>query len=160
MDQETAGKELESNDDAAGKDSRLEWTAPEAGEYLVLVRDLNNRGGPEYVYHLVARHGTLQFDRITSYPDVLFYTPAAMRGQSGVTVDATARLPAGAGRSTVVAHGSGPLPDAGLVSVPLNGAGRTLVRSTQRLVVDVTYRRADGRVTRQAPFTVSFAPRP
>jgi hypothetical protein len=52
---DAGGKELESNDDAIGKDSRLEWTAPADGEYAVLVRDLNNRGGPEFVYHLIAR---------------------------------------------------------------------------------------------------------
>jgi hypothetical protein len=49
------GKEIASNDDAEGKDSRLEWTAPADGEYAVQVRDLNGRGGPECVYHLVAR---------------------------------------------------------------------------------------------------------
>lgn len=52
---DAGGKELASNDDAVGKDSRLDWTAPADGEYAVLVRDLNGRGGPEYVYHLVAR---------------------------------------------------------------------------------------------------------
>lgn len=50
-----AGKELASNDDAVGKDSRLVWTAPADGEYVLVVRDLNGRGGPEFVYHLTAR---------------------------------------------------------------------------------------------------------
>jgi hypothetical protein len=52
-----AGKELASNDDARdmGRDSRLEWTAPADGQYAVLLRDLNGRGGPEFTYHLVAR---------------------------------------------------------------------------------------------------------
>jgi hypothetical protein len=54
-------KELASNDDAVGKDSRLEWTAPADGEYAVLVRDLNNRGGPEFVYHLTARPARQEF---------------------------------------------------------------------------------------------------
>jgi hypothetical protein len=55
------GKELASNDDAVGKDSRLVWTAPADGSYAVLGRDLNNRGGPEYVYHLVARRALPDF---------------------------------------------------------------------------------------------------
>jgi hypothetical protein len=53
--QDAAGKEVASNDDSDGKDSRLEWTAPADGEYALSVRDLNGRGGPEYVYRLVAR---------------------------------------------------------------------------------------------------------
>jgi hypothetical protein len=52
---DAGGKELASNDDGSGKDSRLTWTATADGDYAVLVRDLNNRGGPEYVYHLVAQ---------------------------------------------------------------------------------------------------------
>lgn len=59
--EDAAGKELASNDDAVGKDSRLEWTAPEDGYYAVLVRDLNGRGGPEFVYHLVARRAQPDF---------------------------------------------------------------------------------------------------
>src|SRR5262249_11941755 len=53
--EDAKGKELASNDDAVGKDSRLEWEAPEAGSYTLLLRDLNNRGGPEFVYHLTLR---------------------------------------------------------------------------------------------------------
>jgi hypothetical protein len=52
---DAGGKELASNDDAVGKDSRLEWTAGADGDYTLLLRDLNSRGGPEFVYHLVAR---------------------------------------------------------------------------------------------------------
>jgi hypothetical protein len=54
------GKELASNDDLTdagltSKDSRIDWAAPADGEYAVLVRDLNGRGGPAFVYHLTAR---------------------------------------------------------------------------------------------------------
>jgi hypothetical protein len=53
---DAAGKEVAANDDADGSpDSRLEWTAPADGEYTIAVRDLNGRGGPEFVYRLVAR---------------------------------------------------------------------------------------------------------
>src|SRR5207248_10070117 len=39
------GKELASNDDAAGKDSRLEWTPPAAGDYFAQGSALTGRGG-------------------------------------------------------------------------------------------------------------------
>jgi hypothetical protein len=52
---DSAGKEVANNDDSAGKDSRLEWTAPADGIYTVRLRDLHRRGGPEFVYHLTAR---------------------------------------------------------------------------------------------------------
>jgi hypothetical protein len=52
---DSAGKEIATNDDAVGKDSRLEWTAPADGDFAVQVRDLNSRGGATFVYHLVAR---------------------------------------------------------------------------------------------------------
>jgi hypothetical protein len=34
------------------KDSLLLWTAPADGRYLVRIRDLHQRGGPDFVYHL------------------------------------------------------------------------------------------------------------
>lgn len=49
---DATGKELAANDDAVGKDSRLSFTAPAAGEYLVEVRNLTPQGGDEYYYRL------------------------------------------------------------------------------------------------------------
>ncbi len=47
------GKELASNDDAAGStESRLEWKAPEDGVFFAAVGDLTQRGGPDYYYRL------------------------------------------------------------------------------------------------------------
>jgi hypothetical protein len=46
------GKELASNDDAVGRDPRLSFTAPAAGDYFVEVRSLTGRGGEEYFYRL------------------------------------------------------------------------------------------------------------
>ncbi len=51
---DTAGKPVASNDDAVGKDSRLDWTAPADGEYLLQVADLHSRGGETFVYHVAA----------------------------------------------------------------------------------------------------------
>jgi hypothetical protein len=46
------GKELASNDDAAGKDARLLFTPPATGDYLVEVRNLTGRSGDDYFYRL------------------------------------------------------------------------------------------------------------
>jgi len=46
------GKILASNDDFAGKDSALVFTPPADAEYVIRVRDLNNKGGDGFVYFL------------------------------------------------------------------------------------------------------------
>jgi hypothetical protein len=46
------GKILASNDDLVGKDSGLIFTPPADGDYVVRVRDLNNKGGDGFVYYL------------------------------------------------------------------------------------------------------------
>jgi hypothetical protein len=46
------GKELAANDDAIGKDSRIAFTPPAAGNYFAEVRSLDNHGGPGYFYRL------------------------------------------------------------------------------------------------------------
>lgn len=45
-------KELEKNDDRAGSDPKLEWTAPEDGPFVVAVGNVLHRGGPDYLYRL------------------------------------------------------------------------------------------------------------
>ena len=49
---DAAGKELATNDDAIGRDSRLTFTAPTAGDYFVEVRSLSGKGGDDYFYLL------------------------------------------------------------------------------------------------------------
>ena len=51
---DTAGAVLATNDDAAGKDAALVFTPPADGDYVVRVRDLNNKGGDGFVYYLEA----------------------------------------------------------------------------------------------------------
>jgi hypothetical protein len=46
------GRVLASNDDLAGKDGGLVFTPPADGDYIVRVRDLNNKGGDGFVYFL------------------------------------------------------------------------------------------------------------
>jgi hypothetical protein len=48
------GGVLAENDDAIGKDSRIDWTAPADGDYTVDIRDLTGHGGPTYFYNLTA----------------------------------------------------------------------------------------------------------
>lgn len=49
---DSKGKVLVSNDDAAGKDALLAWTPPADGEYILRIRDLNSKGGPEAIYYV------------------------------------------------------------------------------------------------------------
>jgi hypothetical protein len=56
------GKTLASNDDALGKDSRLDWPCPADGDYALQVTDLHSRGGPTYVYHVSARPAAPDFE--------------------------------------------------------------------------------------------------
>jgi hypothetical protein len=49
---ETNGNVIEHNDDAVGADSRIDHTFDKAGVYAVSIRDLLNRGGPDFGYRL------------------------------------------------------------------------------------------------------------
>lgn len=48
------GKVLASNDDAIGKDSALVFMPPADGDYVLRIRDLNSKGGDNYVYAIEA----------------------------------------------------------------------------------------------------------
>lgn len=48
------GKILASNDDFVGKDAGLVFTPPADGDYVVRIRDLNNKGGDGFAYFLEA----------------------------------------------------------------------------------------------------------
>ncbi|HMC88552.1 MAG TPA: hypothetical protein VKI17_03345 [Gemmataceae bacterium] len=50
----TKGAVLASNDDTFGKDAALVFTPPADGDYLLRIRDLNNKGGPTAVYYIEA----------------------------------------------------------------------------------------------------------
>ena len=51
--EDATGKELARVDDSAGDtNARLVWAAPAETNYVVVVRDLFNKGGPDYVYRL------------------------------------------------------------------------------------------------------------
>lgn len=64
------GKLLTEADDLTSlktKDSRLLWTAPADGKYTIAVRDLHDRGGPRFVYHLRAERATPDFELFGEY---------------------------------------------------------------------------------------------
>jgi len=46
------GKSIASNDDSAGSDSSLKFTAPEDGEYLLKIKDHLGQGGLDYTYRV------------------------------------------------------------------------------------------------------------
>lgn len=50
---DAAGKAIGNSDDADGSsDSRIDFAAPADGEYVVRVRDMLDRGGPDYAYRI------------------------------------------------------------------------------------------------------------
>ena len=65
------------NDDTIGSEARIDYTFEEAGDYAIAIRDLNNRGGPDFAYRLSIT--PLQSDfRFTVTPD----NPRICRGDS------------------------------------------------------------------------------
>ncbi len=50
--EDMAGKELAKNDDSAGADPGLVWSAPADGEFVLAVGNLVHRGGPDHLYRL------------------------------------------------------------------------------------------------------------
>ncbi len=68
--QDAKGKPLTEADDGdlfRAKDSRLTWTAPADGPYIVAVRDLHGRGGERFVYHLQAEPAEPDFELTGEY---------------------------------------------------------------------------------------------
>ena len=51
----TVGQTVDGLAFPVAKDPRIEWTAPDDGQYEVHVRDANYFGGPEYFYYFAAR---------------------------------------------------------------------------------------------------------
>ena len=49
------GVVLAANDDALGKDSRIEWAFQADGDYTLEIRDLTGHAGPSYFYNLTAQ---------------------------------------------------------------------------------------------------------
>ncbi|MEI6714942.1 MAG: hypothetical protein WCO60_14385 [Verrucomicrobiota bacterium] len=52
------GTRIGGNDDAGNPDSYLRWTAPAEGEFILGVKDQQNRGGPLFTYRVEVDHPT------------------------------------------------------------------------------------------------------
>ena len=50
------GKELAKNEGSTGVDPKVEWTAPEDGVFVASVGNRLQRGGADYLYHLLVEH--------------------------------------------------------------------------------------------------------
>lgn len=72
--EDAKGKELVKNDGGTGVDPSLEWTAPEDGEYIVVVGNRLQRGGAEFRYHLLVRQAKPEL-RVTLSDSALAVTP-------------------------------------------------------------------------------------
>src|SRR6185503_1403938 len=54
--EDKSGKELARSDDADGsRDPRLEWKAPNEGDYVIVVGSVTHRGGEDFGYRLKTR---------------------------------------------------------------------------------------------------------
>lgn len=78
------GKELQANDDAIGKDSRLVLNAEAGKEYLIEVRNLEMRGGGDVFYRLEIRPPGGQDFSLTTTPDSV---NVGLSGSTAVTVN-------------------------------------------------------------------------
>jgi hypothetical protein len=56
------------------KDPRLAWTAPADGRFIIRVRDLHQRGGPDFAYHLEAALAEPDFE-LTLDPELSMIGP-------------------------------------------------------------------------------------
>lgn len=74
------GKILQQNDDAAGADARIQFKFADAGEYVVAVRDLVERGGEDFGYRLAIKPPAREADF-----EVIFFPDAPRLGRGGQT---------------------------------------------------------------------------
>jgi hypothetical protein len=99
-----AGRILAEQDDSGGRDPELAFTAPDAGTFVVIVRDLGGGGGPRCVYRLDATEPTPDFaltvadDRVIAAPGApakVVVTVARPGGFAGAVVLEVVGLPDG-----------------------------------------------------------------
>lgn len=115
---DASGKVLAEVDDTGrdGRDAELAFTAPADGEYRLVVRDLNGRGGPRHAYRLdvvLPRpdfHASVASDRFTLTPDKPLEIPvtlALIDGFDGDVILTVEGLPEG----VAVEQAAGPAAD-------------------------------------------------
>lgn len=83
---DAAGKQLQQNDDADGKDSRFNFTVEAGAEYIVMVRSQDHNFGSEAFYRLDISPPAGQDFRLTVTPDEI---NVGQSGSTAVTVNVT-----------------------------------------------------------------------
>lgn len=97
---DAAGRELARNDDGAGADPLLEWTAPKDGTYVAAVGSVVRRGAADHLYRLSVRPTRPRLEAVV--PDSAFTVVAGKSADVKVTVR---RLEGFKGRVTAAAVG-------------------------------------------------------
>ncbi len=100
---DAAGRELARNDDGAGADPLLEWTAPKAGTYVAVVGSVLRRGDANHLYRLSVEAARPQFEAVVA-ESAFTVTP----GKSSAVKVAVRRLQGFKGRLTASAEGLPP----------------------------------------------------
>ena len=72
---DSTGKQLTVSDDVIGAEARIDFSFPQAGKYVISIRDLNNQGGTNFSYRLSIASLRPDF-RLTVTPD----NPRVTRG--------------------------------------------------------------------------------
>jgi len=88
----------ERNDDGGpgfGADSRLDFDAPEDGDYLVHLKDVRNMGGPGFAYRLMIRAETPDFT-------IVAFDDAASQLRAGIVRDCHPNIPRGGSMPVIV----------------------------------------------------------
>jgi Protein kinase domain/Domain of unknown function (DUF4440) len=108
-------------------------------------------------FELAERDGRVQIERVATWPDVIAFLPGGLRpSHFPLTVSLTATTRAD-GRTVTIASGTTRLPRApDAVKLPLNVAGRRVLRSEQRFVARTRITRADGRRLPEQSYTGRF----
>lgn len=175
------GTVLQRNDDSAGADARVEHTFAEAGEYWILVEDLQERGGEAFTYQLTAQLPSGDFSLVT-LPDA----PRVRRGSrvpvrceitrlngfggpvrvlaedlpAGTYAEPLLLSPSGLTSGHLMLHAS---PQAATGTFPLKIVataavdGRTVRHGAQPFSGDRTARQAFVTVLEEAPFSIAPA---
>ena len=67
---DSKGTILRENDDYNESDSLIDYTFPAAGDYLIQIRDVDDRGGPDFTYHLTISTPRPDF-QLWASPDIV-----------------------------------------------------------------------------------------
>ncbi len=172
------GNVLQRNDDANGPDARLDQTFAEAGDYVLIIEDLLERGGPEFTYRIsctqpvgdfevrfvtdtprVARGGRApvrcEITRLNNFSEPIRISAVGLgAGLHAEPLILTAKDPA-AGLLFISASGSAPLgPTEFRIEASSASANRTPSRAAKPFALDRPVAKAHITVLSEAPFMI------